>query len=204
MPSLQTKISELKKTGRSNSEIIENLKKEGHKPQEIYDAMSRSQENSYDDLTPPTPSEEMGGSEQGFDDDVQSQMMPETRNFIQPQKFPAPSRIPGRQSIEDIEEIAESIINEKIDELNININDFNMWKEKTTTEIEAVKQEILRIRNHLENLQTSMLGKVEDYRKSITDVNIEIKTLSKVMEKILQPLTENVKELSRITERLKK
>src|SRR3989344_1611888 len=90
MPSLQTKISELKKTGRSNSEIIENLKKEGHKPQEIYDAMSRSQENSYDDLTPPTPSEEMGGSEQEFDDDVQSQMMPETRNFIQPQKFPAP------------------------------------------------------------------------------------------------------------------
>ncbi len=49
-----------------------------------------------------------------------------------------------------------------------------------------------------------MLGKVEDYRRSITDVNIEMKTLSKVLEKILQPLTENVKELSRITERLKK
>ncbi len=47
MPSLQTKISELKKSGKQNSEIIENLKKEGHKPQEIYDAMSRSQENSY-------------------------------------------------------------------------------------------------------------------------------------------------------------
>lgn len=203
MPSLQTKMGELKRAGRSNSEIIENLKKEGHKPQEIYDAMS-NQENSYDDLTPPVPSEEMGGSEQGFDEEVQPQMIPETRDFIQSQKFPAPSRIPKRQSIEDIEEIAESIISEKIDELNININDFNLWKEKTTTEIEAMKQEILRIRNHLENLQTSMLGKVEDYRKSITDVNIEIKTLSKVMEKILQPLTENVKELSRITERLKK
>lgn len=202
MPSLQTKIGELRNAGRPNSEIIESLKKDGYKPREIYDAMS-NQENSYGDLTPPTPSEEFG-SEQGFDDEEQPQIIPETGNFIPPQKFPAPSRIPERQSIEDIEEIAESIIAEKIDELNININDFNLWKEKTTTEIEAIKQEILRIRNHLENLQTTMLGKVEDYRKSITDVNIEVKTLSKVLEKILQPLTENVKELSRITERLKK
>ncbi|MBI2508008.1 hypothetical protein HYV89_03570 [Candidatus Woesearchaeota archaeon] len=201
MPGLQTKISELKRSGKQNSDIIENLKKEGYKSQEIYDAMS-NQENSYSDLTPPTPSEEFG-SGQGLDDE-QPQMAQEETNFIQPQKFPAPSRIPARQGIEDMEEIAESIISEKIDELNLNINDFNMWKEKTTTEMEAVKQEILRIRSHLENLQASMLGKVEDYRKSISDVNIEVKTLSKVLEKILQPLTENVKELSRITERLKK
>ncbi len=200
MPSLQTKISELKKAGKLSGEIIENLRKAGHNPQEIYDALS-NQENSFNDLTPPTPSEEMGAEE--FDEE-QPETMQESREFIQSQKFPATSRIPERQRIEDIEEIAESIISEKIDELNININDFNLWKEKTTTEMEAVKQEILRIRNHLENLQTSMLGKVEEYRRSITDVNIEVKTLSKVMEKILQPLTENVKELSRITERLKK
>ena len=202
MPNLQARINELKKAGRPNSEIIENLKKEGHPAQDIYDAMA-SQEGSLYELNPPTPSEEMG-SEQSLDDEEAYQPMPETRNFISSQKFPTTSKIPDRQSIEEIEEIAESIISEKIDELSVNINDLSLWKEKTSTEIEAIKQEILRIRNHLENLQTSMLGKVEDYKKSITDVNIEIKTLSKVLEKILQPLTENVKELSRITERLKK
>lgn len=201
MPNLQAKISELKKAGSPNSSIIERLKKEGHSAQDIYDAIS-NQESSLDELSPPTPSEEME-SEQAFDEESYSPKS-EVRDFISSQKFPAPSRIPERQSIEEIEEIAESIISEKIDELSVNINDFSLWKEKTATEIEAIKQEILRIRNHLENLQTTMLGKVEDYRKSITDVNIEVKTLSKVLEKILQPLTENVKELSRITDRLKK
>ena len=207
MPNLQARVNELKKSGRPNSEIIENLKKEGHPAQDIYDAMS-SQENSDYDLNPPTPSEEMEGSEESMDenkiDREDYEPLSEARNFIPSQKFPTPSRIPERQSIEQIEEIAESIISEKIDELSVNINDLSLWREKTSTEIEAIKQEILRIRNHSENLQTSMLGKVEDYRRSITDVNIEVKTLSKVLEKILQPLTENVKELSRITERLKR
>ena len=204
MPNLQARISELKRAGKPNSEIIENLKKEGHRSQDIYDAMS-NQESSLDDLTPPTPSEEMGAgeAEQSFDED-EYQPRAEIKNFISSQKFPTPSRIPERQNIEEIEEIAESIINEKMDELSVNLNDLSLWKEKTTTEIEAIKQEILRIRNHLENLQTTMLGKVEDYKKSIADMNIEVKTLSKVLEKILQPLTENVKELSRITDRLKK
>ena len=199
MPSLQTRINDLKKTGKSSSEIIENLKRDGHTSQEIYDAMSQG--SSYD-LTPPTPSEEMGSETMGEEEDYRPSS--ETNDFMPSQKFPVPSRIPERQSMEEIEEIAESIISEKIDEISVNINDLSLWREKTSTEMEAVKQEILRIRNHMENLQTSMLGKVDDYKRSITDVNIEVKTLSKVLEKILQPLTENVKELSRITERLKK
>ena len=206
MPNLQARINELKRSGKPNSEIIENLKKDGFRAQEIYDSMS--QENSDFDLSPPTPSEEMGGSGESYEENEGEkenyQPEPAARDYMSSQKFPAPSRIPERQSIEQIEEIAESIISEKIDELSVNINDLSLWREKTSTEIEAIKQEVLRIRNHFENLQTSMLGKVEDYRRSITDVNIEMKTLSKVLEKILQPLTENVKELSRITERLKK
>ncbi len=200
MPSLQARINELKKSGRSNSEIIESLKKEGNTSQDIYDAMS--QETSSYELTPPAPSEEMDSETMGEEEEYRP--MAEVNDFMPSQKFPAPARIPERQRIEDIEEIAESIISEKIEEVSVNINDLSLWREKTSTEIEAIKQEILRIRNHMENLQTSMLGKVEDYRRSIVDVNIEVKTLSKVLEKILQPLTENVKELSRITERLKK
>ncbi len=200
MPSLQARINELKISGRSNSEIIESLKKEGNTSQDIYDAMS--QETSSYELTPPVPSEEMDSETR--EEEEEYRPMAEVNDFMPSQKFPAPSRIPERQRIEDIEEIAESIINEKIEEVSVNINDLSLWREKTSTEIEAIKQEILRIRNHMENLQTSMLGKVEDYKRSIIDVNIEVKTLSKVLEKILQPLTENVKELSRITERLKK
>src|SRR3989344_1457988 len=209
MPSLKSRINELRGAGKQNPDIVDNLKKEGYSSKEIYDSMSN--ENS-DDLAPPTPSEEFGEGAAGQGVGQESEEFssrsfetdePEQRaDFISSQKFSSPSRIPAREKIEDFEEIAESIISEKMDELSVSINDISLWKEKTSTEIEAIKQEILRIRNRFENLQVSMLGKVEDYKKSITDMNIEVKTLSKVLEKILQPLTENVKELGRITDRL--
>jgi hypothetical protein len=207
MPDLKTIISDLKKSGKQNPEIIEDLKKEGHPAQAIFDAMS---DKEGQDLAPPTPSEEMEGSSAEMPDlgaptnpKSKPPSTPEPR-FISPEKFPSPTKIPERQNIEDFEEIAESIVSEKIEELNVSLTDIGMWKEKTSTEIEAIKQEILRIRNQQENIQNAMLGKVEDYKKSITDINIEVKTLSKVLEKILQPLTQNVKDLSRITDRLKK
>lgn len=183
-----------------NSEIIERLKKDGNTSQDIYDAMSNSEKSVGSELIPPTPSEEMG-SEESQDFEAPPAAEPE---FIPKEKFFAPKSIPPRQGIENIEEIAESIINEKMDELSMHLNSMNLWRERTSTEIEAIKQEILRIRNQFENLQAMLIGRVDDYKKNISDVSVEVKTLSKVLEKILEPMTMNIKELSRITERLKK
>ena len=205
MPDLQNQIDNLKKAGKPNSEIIERLKKEGHPAQEIYDAMENTQKTPNSELAPPTPSEEMGNEAAPIENEEPSEEIPqEKEEFMQSEKFPAPKSIPPRQGIENIEEIAEAIIQEKMEELSVNLTDLNLWKEKTSTETEAIKQEILRIRNQFENLQNALLSKVEDYKKNISTMNIEVKTLSKVMEKIIQPLTMNVKELGRITDRLKK
>ena len=206
MPNLQEKIQNLRKQGKKNPDIIDQLKKEGNSAQEIYDAMNNSQEKNPDsELRPPTPSQEMG-SEKGFEDQEEEGNEEEdpSQQFMSNEKFPAPKNITGRQQIEEIEEIAESIINEKMDELSINFGEFSLWKEKASTEIEAIKQEVLRVRNQVENLQSAMVGKVEDYRKNISDLGVEVKALSKVLEKILEPLSNNVKELSRITEKIKK
>jgi len=202
MQDIQQRMISLKKQGRQNPEILEYLKKEGYSSQEIYDTMSSQQKNPDSELTPPTPSQEMGSEE--FNQSEEISETGEEPQFVSSQKFPAPKNITGRQQIEDIEEIAESIINEKMDEMNINMGEFTIWKERVSTEIEAIKQEILRIRNNSENLQNAVIGRVEDYRKNLGDMSVEIKALNKIMEKILEPLSENVKELSRITERLKK
>ena len=201
MQDLQSKIDQLKRAGTSDREIIEKLKKEGYSAKDIYDSMSRSQDMLEDELTPPIPSEEMGSEEEEESPEVNYEERP---SFISDQKFPAVQNIPQRQPIENIEEIAEAIVNEKFSELNNTFGELNLWREKTSTEIEAIKQEILRIRNQFENMQNTMIGKVESYKNTISDMNIEVKTLSKVLEKILEPFTENVKELSRITEKLKK
>jgi len=202
MEDIQQKIMSLKRQGKQNPGIIEDLKKSGYSSQEIYDAMSSQQRNPDSELRPPTPSQEIGSFNES--EEIEETEQNSTSDFMPSQKFPAPQNITGRQQIEDIEEIAESIINEKMDELNISLGEMTIWKERVSTEIDAIKQEILRVRNSFENLQTAMVGRVEDYRKNINDMSVEIKALNKIMEKIIEPLSENVKELSRITERLKK
>ena len=202
MEDIQQKIMSLKRQGKQNPGIIEDLKKSGYSSQEIYDAMSSQQRNPDSELRPPTPSQEIGSFNES--EEIEETEQNSTSDFMPSQKFPAPQNITGRQQIEDIEEIAESIINEKMDELNISLGEMTIWKERVSTEIDAIKQEILRVRNSFENLQTAMVGRVEDYRKNINDMSIEIKALNKIMERIIEPLSENVKELSRITERLKK
>mgnify|MGYP001602379137 FL=1 len=195
---LAKKISELRKKNIPNGKIIESLKKEGFSSQDIYDSMSNETQNVADELEAPSPiSEEM---------DVEEQEEPKsTIDFGMPSlRSPPPSSIPSRQNIEQIEEIAESIVEEKWEEVNSIIGDLNLWKEKTSSEIEAIKQEILRIRNSFENLNNAVVGRVEGYQSNIMDLGAEIRALNKIMEKIIQPLTSNVKELSLITEKLKK
>lgn len=197
---ISVKIEQMQQRGWSNNKIIENLKNQGYTPREIHDAFSSSEINP-DNLEAPSPeSEEMQASEisQEEESGFQEEIVQE-----EPKRGSYQMRIPARESIEDIEEIAESIIEEKWNEIDVTISDFNLWKEKTTAEIEAIKQEILRIRHSFENLQASVIGKVETYNKNLIDIDTELKALGKVFEKIIQPLTYNVKELSRITESLK-
>ena len=49
-----------------------------------------------------------------------------------------------------------------------------------------------------------MLEKVGEYDKHIGDVGTEVKALEKVFQKVLPGFIENVSELSRITEEMKR
>ena len=69
----------------------------------------------------------------------------------------------------------------------------------STLELGENPREFIDLINHIRG----MLGKVEGYNKSVQTMSSEMKALSKVMEKIIEPLSTNVKELSRITEKFK-
>ena len=104
---------------------------------------------------------------------------------------------------EEIQEIAESIIEEKWQELTAKLGDFNLWKDRVENELTAIKQEIIRTQANFANLQRAVLGKVSDYNDNISNLGSEMKALEQVFQKIMQPLTSNVKELTKITEKLK-
>ena len=107
-------------------------------------------------------------------------------------------------NIDELEELVESIIDEKWRSLIENFGDIGLWKDRVRTEIGSIKQELRRLENRFDNLQKAVLGKVTDYDKHMIEVGSEIKALEKVFEKIITPLTSNIKELEKITTRLKK
>tara|TARA_Y100000310_G_C20663933_1_gene806392 strand:+ start:568 stop:1383 length:816 start_codon:yes stop_codon:yes gene_type:complete len=137
-----------------------------------------------------------------------SQIAPSFSQPYQPGTWPQqqPSFTPSvfGSTTEDIEEIAEAIINEKWQKAMEGFGDISLFKEKTSTDIESVKQEILRLENRFDNLQASLMGKVKEYDETVSGVGVELKALEKVMRNIIGPLTKNVKDLEKVSERLGK
>ena len=107
-------------------------------------------------------------------------------------------------AIDEIEELVESVVEEKWRTLMESFGNVNIWKERTRIDISSLKQELIRLENRFENLQKAILGRIQTYDKNIMEVGSEIKAMEQVFQKILNPLTSNIKELSRITDSLKK
>ena len=115
-----------------------------------------------------------------------------------------PSFQPDRFTMDQIQAMVESIIDERWQEVVANVGDITIWKSRINDDVTAVKQEILRTQKRIDELQKVVLGKVEEYGQGVRDVGSDMRALEKVFEKIVNPLTQSVKELSKITKDMKK
>ncbi|MFH0936376.1 MAG: hypothetical protein V1815_01700 [Candidatus Woesearchaeota archaeon] len=203
------KVLQMRKKGLTNEDIIPNLRQQGYSYQETDDAINQAdlKQNVEEELPePPSPSEMQ---ESALNEESQQQYtQPQYQESIQPKQqmvLPTPQNIqsPDRSIEEQIEQIAESIIDEKWRNMIEGFGDLTAWRERVNLDLNAIKQEILRTQSRFENLQRAIISKIGDYDKGIADVGTEIKALEKVFQNILEPLTSNIKELNRITEKLK-
>jgi hypothetical protein len=118
----------------------------------------------------------------------------------------APS--PDKDSVtimsEDIEQIAENIIEEKFEALNAEVQKFEKWKTLIDTKVKDLSDNVKKIDLRVSDTQKSIMTKVSDYNKSIKDVDVELKALTRVFEKVMPTFTTNVKELSKIVTKSKR
>lgn len=209
------KVLALKNQGLSNDQIIQNLRRDGYSSQQTFEAINQAdiQSNTKEPSTileapSPTAPSTTAPAETEMQPSIMTgeepELKPEVTTPAAQPTTPMPPPVYERGPEEQIEEIAESIIDERWQQIVESVGDINIFKEKVRTDIASIKQEILRQEQRFENLQKSILGKVSEYGKGITDLSSEMKALEQVFRKILHPLTTNVKELSRITEKLKK
>jgi|SRR3989338_3081179 len=174
----------LRQRGMDNNQIIQELERQGYNSSQIFDALNQI------NLSSP-------GFAQPMDMDIppqpnfHEQLLP-PQQIVQPQ----PQDIINK---EQIEEIAEAIIDEKWKEFEEDIKIIIDWKEKKEEKINQLEQQIRDLTESLGNLHKSIVSKISDYDRNITDVGTEIKAMEKVFQKVLPSLTENVNKLDRMT-----
>jgi len=211
------RVMQMRNQGLSESQIINTLRQEGVSPKEVYDAITQSQIKSELSQAPPIEYEtqEMTQSmaqpeqqpylpEENYADPSQAQV--EQQEYIEP--VPAPQQQyyqeyqPVQQQptdIETINEIAEQIVDEKNIELKKQISEIKNFKEEAKTEIERLTKKIEKLENNYNELQIAIIRRIGEYGENIKNIATEMHETQDSFSKMINPLTDNLRELQKIT-----
>jgi chromosome segregation ATPase len=166
--------------GLNNNQIIQNLQREGYQSHQIFDAMSQA------DLRGQTasPIQQPTSNNQSFNNTPQL----------------TGSLSPGR---EEIEEIAEAIIEQRWQEFEESVKKIITWKETVENTNQSLSAEINAIKENITSLQNAMFSKVEKYDEKVEDVGANVKALEMAFSKLAPAIASSVKEMERIAKSLK-
>ena len=194
-------VLNMRQQGLSNNQIIQNLQRQGYKPDDIFEAMNQA------DIKGGVEAAPLDSFNAG---DISNPMQPPSTMPPGPPSFGSQSQglftpppPPSAPNSEKVEELVEAIIDEKWNDFVVNINKVIEWKNKMESRIGSIEQEIKDLKVEFEGLHNAVLGKISEYDKNIVNVGAELKAMEQVFQKVLPSLSENVNELSRITTNIK-
>ena len=212
-------VTNYRSQGLSDSQIIQNMQNSGYTPQEIHDALSQVDLAAADQDLPSldSPSSSLQSqppqlsptqSQESLGQPIQTQVQPQApvpSMQMPPEQGNPPIQEYQKEQIQDmVEEIAEAIIEEKWDDLLKDINKIVEWKTKTENRLTSLEQRFNDIKDNFDELHKAIISKIGDYDQNILNVGAEIKAMEKVFQDVLPMFTDNVNELSRIVDKVKK
>ncbi len=188
---LINQILQLRSQNLTNDDIAQRLLYQGYSNAQVFDAISQA------DITP------------AVDDGQQAADYGVASSYTYDNQMPSPTMAPQQVqnntvSSDRIEEIAESIIEEKWSDLIEHVNKIVEWKSSVDTKLTSMDDQIKSIKSDFDVLQKSILGRINDSDTTMREVSTDIKALEQVFKRILPGFVENVNELSRITETMKR
>jgi len=104
---------------------------------------------------------------------------------------------------EAIEEIVESVIQERWREFREEVGDVRLWRETFARDLERLERRIDRLDDAINKIQASLLDKVQEYGRGIRSLGADMKAVEAGLANILDPLRDNVKELGRVVSGVK-
>jgi len=173
-------INQLRSQGLTDNLIVNELTRRGYSAEQVQETISQA--DSMDMPNPPG----IGGMSYG--------------------EKPAAASSEGMDSniYERIEEIAESMIDEKWDDLIAEVKKIVEWKDKIEEKQSKLINDVQKLKEDFSVLHQGVLGKLEDYDNRMQEVGTELKAVGKVFKDVIPEFVENVKELDSITKGMKK
>lgn len=186
-------VMQLRQQGLTDDLIMEELAAKGYSQPQINQALEQfpdqadNEEELYASEEPPKPS---------------SKRMPALERLNDYSSEPAASGEMGN-IYERIEEIAESMIDEKWDDLIAEVKKIVEWKEKMEEKQGKMISELEMLKENFKELHQGVLGKLEDYDAQMREVGTELKAVGKVFKDVIPTFVDNVKELKDITKKVR-
>jgi len=202
------KVTMMRQNGMTNNQIIQALQNEGHGTTDIFDAMNQADLKGGVGMAQPQRGPSIQGAPPGMGQPMgpppggQMPPMDPYQDEGAPQSYEQPDNNSGVG--ERIEEIAEAIIDEKWNEIVKSINKIADWKDQTESRLTKIEQQMVDMKTSFDQLHKGVLGKIGEYDKNLTNISSEIHAMDMVFQKVLPVMTENVKEMGRITDDMKK
>ncbi|MCD6576229.1 MAG: hypothetical protein J7K73_03655 [Nanoarchaeota archaeon] len=224
-----SQVLNMKAQGLSNAQIANQLRAQGYSLQQIRDALSQAEIKSAvasPELPPMPPTPELPpqpGAPQAPELPPLPEMppvpespelppmpgvppapeMPKPTPQIPSQ--PAPSVPAGTEGlVDELQRIIEDIIEEKWKEVEQKISKLDAWKARVDEKVSNLSAKVTELNKRVDDFSKVLVSKTEEYKETINNVNTEMEALEKVMGKLIPGLAEEIKELRKIVEKMKK
>jgi hypothetical protein len=189
------RVRELSSKGFSEVEMIDVLRKEGFGPDEIDRALTQALKIGV-----------TGGPEETTNlPTIQELQQPmETQETMMPQMPEKPLEYSQAYPEYGTEELVESIVHERMVEVDDKIKEFNIKQTELEREISNLHHQLSVVSKGRSQADQTIINKLDSFKEIMSDIDSRISSLDKAFRDTLPSLIESVRSLSDLVQRLKR
>lgn len=191
-------ISSMLNNGMSQQDIIDSLRQQGYDSTTIKNALLNAFKSNAGKQTAQQPIQQMQEEPVQRVQNIQQPSIQENR-----QTYENNNNTISNQNLESIQQILEQIINEKWKSSATELNSLRSSVNINTNSIENIKDNLEKLNQRIDSIQNTMVGKTEEYNKTISDVNVELQAFEKVIDRLIPAISDSIKELRDLIDDLK-
>ncbi|MCL4399078.1 hypothetical protein M1293_01005 [Candidatus Parvarchaeota archaeon] len=192
-------VSDMVKNGMSDQDIIESLRQQGYDSTAIKNALIKASINKDQDTEPPSGFKMPSYDTMQMTEDVQDEPPAPKR----PQQSQTAQTNISDKTLDAMQQVLEQIIQEKWESAAADMSAIKNEVKANALSTQSLEEKVNSLNERIDRIQNTMVGKTEEYNKTLSDVNIELQAFEKVIDRLVPTISDSIKELRDLIEGLK-